>query len=78
MWRFKSSRIKAKRNFLEAERHYSDVCLDIFEDDSREKLIAIEIVVENFWKTFKEASNDDDIKQAFRIEEELFRHSYII
>ena len=31
----------------------------------------IEVVVENFKKTLEEASSDEDIKQAFRIEEAL-------
>ena len=56
---------------MEAEIHYSDACLDIFEDDSREKLIPVEVVVEKFWKFFEEASNYDDIKKTFRIEEAL-------
>ena len=56
---------------MEAEKNYSDACLDIFEDDSRDKLIIVEAVVEQFCETFEEASNDDDIRQAFRIEEAL-------
>ena len=56
---------------LEVEKHYSDVCLDIFEDDARDKLINVEVVVETFWMNFEEASNDDDIRQAFRMEEAL-------
>ena len=31
---------------LEAQRHYNDTCLDNFQDDSREKLLLVEIVVE--------------------------------
>jgi hypothetical protein len=53
------------------QEHYSDACLDIFEDDTRDKLIKVEVVVENFWKTFEEPTNDDDIRQAFRTEEAL-------
>ena len=30
---------QTQEKILEAKKHYSDVCLDIFEDDSREKLI---------------------------------------
>ena len=30
---------QTQQKILELERHYSDVCLDIFDDDSREKLI---------------------------------------
>lgn len=39
---------QAQEQILEAEKYYSDACLDIFEDDAREKLIAIEVVVEKF------------------------------
>ena len=46
---------------LEAERYYSDVCLEIFEDEEREKSMPIEVVVERFRKIFEEASNDEDI-----------------
>ena len=31
----------------------------------------IEVVVEQFWKNFEEASADDDIRQAFRTKETL-------
>ena len=34
-------------------------------------MLPIEVVVENFKKTFEEASSDEDIHQAFRIEEAL-------
>ena len=37
---------QAQEQNLEAEKHYSDACLDIFEDDAREKLIYVEAVVE--------------------------------
>ena len=50
---------------------YSDACLDIFEDEEWEKLLPVEVVVENFRKTLEEASSDEDIKQAFIIEEAL-------
>ena len=56
---------------MEVERHYSDACLEIFEDDEWEKLTPIDVVVEKFKKIFEEASNDDDIRQEFRIEEAL-------
>ena len=56
---------------MQAERLYSDACLDIFEDEEQEKLLPIEVVVENFKKTLEEASSDEDIWQAFRIEEAL-------
>jgi len=54
---------------LEVEKLYSDACLDIFEDEEREKLLPVEVVVENFRKTLEEASSDEDIRRAFRIEE---------
>ena len=47
------------------------MCLDIFEDDEWEKLFPFEVVVENFKNTFEEAFSDEDIWQAFRIEEAL-------
>ena len=50
---------------------YSDACLDIFEDEERVKLLPIEVIVDNFRKTLEEASNDEDIRQAFKIEEAL-------
>ena len=39
---------QAQEQILEAEKHYSDACLDIFEDEEREKFLPIEVVVENF------------------------------
>ena len=62
---------QAQVKILEAERHYSDACLEIFEDEEYEKLIRVEVVVEKFWMIFEEASNDEDIRQAFRMEEFL-------
>lgn len=62
---------QTQEQILEVEKYYSDVCLDIFEDDSRDKLMTIEAVVEKFQKAFEEASNDDDIRQAFRTKEAL-------
>ena len=56
---------------LKAEKLYSDACLDIFEDEKWEKLFPVEVVVENFKKTLEEASSDEDIRQAFRMEEAL-------
>ena len=64
-------RDQAREGILEAERHYSDACLDIFEDDEHKKLLPIEVVVENFKKTSEEASSNEDIRQAFRTEEAL-------
>lgn len=62
---------QAQEQILEAEKHYSDACLDIFEDDAREKLITVQVLVEQFQRTFEEASNDDDIRKVFRTEEAL-------
>ena len=56
---------------MEAKKLYSDACLDIFEDEEWENLFPVEVVVENFKKTFEEASSDEDTGQAFRIEEAL-------
>lgn len=39
---------QAREKILDAEKHYSDPCLDIFEDDEWEKLMPIMVVVENF------------------------------
>ena len=62
---------QAQEQILEVEKHYSNACLDIFEDEEWEKLLPVEVVVENFKKTFKKASSDEDIRQAFRTEEAL-------
>lgn len=53
---------QAQVKILEAEKHYSDACLDIFDDDALEKLVPVVVVAEKFHKTFEEYSNDDDIK----------------
>ena len=52
---------QAREQSLEAEKHYSDVSLDIFENDEGGKLMPIKVVVERSWNIFKEASSDDDI-----------------
>ena len=62
---------QAQERILEAEKLYSDACLDIFEGEERDKLLPIEVVVESFRKALEEISNDDDIRQAFRTEEAL-------
>lgn len=56
---------------MEDKKHYSDACLDIFEDNAWEKLILVEVMVQIFKLIFDEASNDEDIHQAFRTEEAL-------
>ena len=33
--------------------------------------MTVQVVVEQFWKTFEEASTDEDIRQAFKTEEAL-------
>ena len=62
---------QAWEEILEVEKLYSDACLDIFEDEEWEKPFPIEVVVDNFKNTLEEASSDEDIRQAFRIEEAL-------
>ena len=62
---------QAREWILEAKKLYSDACLDIFEDEEWEKLLPIEMVIENFKKTLEEASSDEDIKKAFNMEEAL-------
>ena len=52
---------QAHEVILDAEKHYSDACLDIYEDNTWENLILVGIVVEKFWKTFDEVYNDEDI-----------------
>lgn len=56
---------------MKAERHYSNACLDIFEDESRDRLMTVQEIVEQFWKNFEEASTDKDIRQAFKTKEAL-------
>ena len=43
---------------LEVEKLYSDAYLEIFEDEEWEKILTVEVVVENFKKTLEEASSD--------------------
>ena len=62
---------QAWEKILEEEKLHSDACLDIFEDEEWEKLLPIEVVVENFKKTLEEVSSEKHIRQAFRIEEAL-------
>ena len=62
---------QAREQILEVEKHYSDACLRIFEDEEREKLFPIEVVVGTFKNIFEEVANDEDIQQAFRTEEAL-------
>ena len=62
---------QVREKILEAEKLYSDACLDIFEDEEWEKLLLVEGVVENFKKTLEEASSDEYIQQSFRTEEAL-------
>lgn len=62
---------KAQGKIFEAERHYSDACLDIFEDDEHERLLPIDTVVENFKNIFLEVDDKEDIRQAFKTEEAL-------
>ena len=50
---------------------YSGACLDIFEDEERLRLLAIEVVGTNFRKALEEASSDEDIRHASRTEEAL-------
>ena len=62
---------QAREKILEAKKLVSDACLEIFEDEEWEKLLQIEVVVQNFKKTLEEASSDEDIRQAFKKEEAL-------
>ena len=62
---------QAQEWILEAKKLYSDACLDIFENEEREKLLPVEVVLGNFKKTLEEASSDEDIIQAFKTEEAL-------
>ena len=51
---------QAHELILDAEKHYSDACLDIYEDNTWEKLILVGIVVEKFWNFFDEVYNDEE------------------
>ena len=44
---------QSKEKILEAEKYCSNACFDIFKDDSRGKMITIEVVFEYFYKNFK-------------------------
>ena len=55
---------QAWEKILEAEKLYSDACLDIFEDEEWEKLLLVEVVVENFKNTLEEASSYEYIRKS--------------
>ena len=62
---------QARERILEAEKLYSDACLEIFEDEEWQKLFLVEVVVDNFRNTLQEASSDEDMRQAFKTKEAL-------
>lgn len=62
---------RAQEHFLEAKRYYNTTSLDIFEDESKTKLFAMKLVVQQLRATSKEASSEDDISQTFKTKEEL-------
>lgn len=62
---------KAQEQFLEVERYYNAACLEIFEDESKTKIFAVQSVVQQFKGTFEKTLLEDDIRQAFKIEEAL-------
>ena len=62
---------KTQEQFLEMERYYNATCLEIFEDESKTKIFAMQSVVQQFRGIFEDASSDDDISQAFKTEEVL-------
>ena len=39
---------KTQEQILEAKKYYNDACLNIFEDESRDKLLSVQIVVKQF------------------------------
>lgn len=61
-------RDQTKKKILEAEKYYNDAYLDILEDESRNKFILVQLVVQQFWRTFEDASLEEDIRQAFKME----------
>ena len=56
-----------------ADRYYDAISLDIFEDELKTKLKLVQVVVEQFQKTFEDASFDKDIRKAFKIEKVLLK-----
>lgn len=58
---------------MDVDRYYDVVSLEIFEDESKTKLKSAQAVVEQFQRTFKDASSGEDIRQAFKIEEVLLK-----
>ena len=52
---------QAQEKILEAQRHYNDACLEIFEYEEWEKLLPVDGIVDSFKKIFDEAANDKDI-----------------
>lgn len=53
---------QAREKILEAERYYSNVCLDIFEDEECERFLPIDIVVDNFKNNFVQFDDEEDIQ----------------
>ena len=39
---------QTQEKILEVEKYYSDACLDIFKDESRDKILPVQIVLEYF------------------------------
>lgn len=52
---------QAREQILEAEKHYRNACLDIFEDNEQEILLLVETIVDNFKNIFLEVDDDEDI-----------------
>ena len=49
---------QTQEKIFEIEKYYSDACLDIFEDESRDKLLLVQIVAKQFQKIFEKSLND--------------------
>ena len=56
---------------MEAKRHYNINFLEIFEDESKSKLIVTQVVVQQFWGTLKNALSNEEIIQTFKTREVL-------
>ena len=56
---------------MEEKRYYNVVSLEIFEVESKTKIFVLQLVVQKFGGTSKEAFLENDIRQAFKTEEAL-------
>ena len=62
---------RAKAQVLEADKYYNAASMEIFNNDSREELGSLEVVVQQFRASFERVKDGIDIQQIFKMEEVL-------